>query len=124
MEWIESLVLGAVQGLTEFLPVSSDGHLTIVHFALAKWTGRQRTGAENLFFDVMLHLGTLAAIAVHYRAVARTGARGLLGSEAVPPAYRRDAVIRVGLLAVVATLPLIPYAYFKDRLAATFGSTT
>ena len=34
MEWLESLVLGVVQGLTEFLPVSSDGHLTITQQAL------------------------------------------------------------------------------------------
>src|SRR4051812_50050903 len=110
MEWLESLVLGVVQGLTEFLPVSSDGHLTIAQFAMARWTGRQRTGAENLFFDVMLHLGTLAAIAVHYRAVARTGARGLLGPEAGPPAYRRDAGIRAGLLPAGAGPPPFPPA--------------
>src|SRR5262245_41557513 len=124
MEWLESLVLGAVQGLTEFLPVSSDGHLTITQMAFAWLTGRSRTGAENLFFDVMLHLGTLAAIAVHYRAVIRTGARGLLGSTEVPPAYRRSDVIRLGILAGVATLPLIPYAYFKRYLAMTFESMT
>src|SRR5262249_25634440 len=87
-------------------------------------TGHSRTGAENLFFDVMLHLGTLAAIAVHYRAVIRTGARGLLGSTDVPPAYRRPDVIRTGILAGVATLPLFPYAYFKRYLAMTFESMT
>ncbi|WP_406700580.1 undecaprenyl-diphosphate phosphatase [Singulisphaera sp. Ch08] len=124
MEWIESLVLGLVQGLTEFLPVSSDGHLTITQMAFAKWNGHGRPAAENLFFDVMLHLGTLTAILVHYRAVARTGVRGLLGSTEVPPPYRRNAVIRVGTLMVVATLPLLPYAYFKRYLLSTFESPT
>jgi undecaprenyl-diphosphatase len=124
MEWLESLILGLVQGLTEFLPVSSDGHLTITQMGFAKLTGHSRTGAENLFFDVMLHLGTLAAIAVHYRAVARTSLRGLLGSTEVPPPYRREAIIRVGMLMVVATLPLIPYAFFKRYLASTFESLT
>src|SRR5438105_4212829 len=108
MEWLESLILGVVQGLTEFLPVSSDGHLLITQLAFARLKGYGRTGAENLFFDVMLHLGTLAAIVLYYRPVVRTGARGLLGSTEVPPAYRRAAVVRVGLLAIVATLPLIP----------------
>lgn len=125
MEWIESLVLGAVQGLTEFLPVSSDGHLTITQAAFAWLTGSKRTGAENLFFDVMLHLGTLAAIVVYFRAVWLTGLKGLLGSEAVPPAYQRDAVVRTGWLAGVATTPLIPLALFlKKWIDKTFESTT
>src|SRR5262249_33031482 len=108
MEWLEALVLGLVQGLTEFLPVSSDGHLAITQQAFAHFTGRSRSGAENLFFDVMLHLGTLAAIVVFYRAVVRTSARGLLGSEQVPPPYRRGALVRTGVLAAIATLPLVP----------------
>ncbi len=62
MDWLESLLLGVVQGLTEFLPVSSDGHLAITQQAFARLRGSGRSGAENLFFDVMLHLGTLAAI--------------------------------------------------------------
>jgi undecaprenyl-diphosphatase len=125
MEWFESLVLGLVQGLTEFLPVSSDGHLSITQQAFARLTGKSHTGAENLFFDVMLHLGTLAAIVIYYRAVVWTGARGLLGSNEVPPAYRRSALIRTGLLAGVATLPLVPDALFlKDFLEKTFESTT
>src|SRR4051794_25489889 len=124
MEWLESLVLGLVQGLTEFLPVSSDGHLSITQQAFARLTGKGHSGAENLFFDVMLHLGTLAAIVLHYRAVALTGARGLLGSVEVPPAYRRSAVIRTGLLAVVATLPLVPDALFlKDFIEESLQST-
>lgn len=124
MQWFESLVLGLVQGLTEFLPVSSDGHLTITQMAFAKLTGHSRSGAENLFFDVMLHLGTLAAIALHYRAVARTSVHGLLGSTEVAPAYRRNAIVRTVVLMAVATLPLIPYAFFKHYLAATFESLT
>ena len=59
MDWLESLLLGVVQGLTEFLPVSSDGHLAITQQAFARLRGSGRSGAENLFFDVMLHLGTL-----------------------------------------------------------------
>jgi undecaprenyl-diphosphatase len=124
MEWVEALVLGLVQGVTEFLPISSDGHLAITEQAFARLSGQRRSPAENLFFFVMLHLGTLAAIVVHYRAVVRTGARGLLGSNEVPPAYRRGPVIRVGLLAALATLPLIPYAFFKHYLELAFGSET
>jgi undecaprenyl-diphosphatase len=124
MEWVEAIVLGIVQGLTEFLPVSSDGHLAITQQAFGWLTGHSRTGAENLFFDVMLHLGTLAAIVIYYRAVVATGVRGLLGSTAVPPTYRRGAVVRTGLLAAIATLPLVPDALFlKDLLEKAFEST-
>lgn len=112
MEWFESLVLGAVQGLTEFLPISSDGHLAVTQKAFAWWTGRGHTAAEDLFFDVMLHLGTLAAILVYFRAVGVTGFRGLLGATDVPPAYRRPALIRTVLLAGLATTPLIPLKLF------------
>ncbi len=124
MDWLESLLLGVVQGLTEFLPVSSDGHLAITQQAFARLRGSGRSGAENLFFDVMLHLGTLTAILVHYGAVAKTSARGLTGSTEVPPAYRRNALIRVGALAVVATLPLVPVALFlKKWIDQAFQST-
>ena len=125
MPWIESLVLGAVQGVTEFLPVSSDGHLNITQEAFALLTGKARSVKEDLFFDVMLHLGTLAAIVVYFRAVWITGAKGLLGSAEVAPAYRRDAVIRTGLLAVVATSPLIPLKlFFMKWIESTFESLT
>ena len=67
MDWLESLVLGAVQGVTEFLPVSSDGHLTITAKLFACSPACSARPQENVFFDVMLHLGTLLAILVHYR---------------------------------------------------------
>src|SRR3954451_10486963 len=125
MEWLESLILGAVQGVTEFLPVSSDGHLAITQQAFAWLTGRSRSGQENLFFDIMLHVGTLAAIIVHYRAVILEGVRGfLLGANDVRPGFDRASVFRVGLLAAVATSPLVPFAlFFKKRLEEMFQSS-
>jgi undecaprenyl-diphosphatase len=125
MDWFEALVLGVVQGITEFLPVSSDGHLTITQMAFAWLTGQSRSGQENLFFDIMLHVGTLAAILVYYRAAIWQGARGfLLGAEDVPPGFDRQSVLRVGLLAAVATSPLVPFAlFFKKRLEEMFQSS-
>jgi undecaprenyl-diphosphatase len=125
MEWLESLVLGVVQGITEFLPVSSDGHLLVTQNLFAWWTGLAHTGKENLFFDVILHLGTTAAILAHYRAVIADGCRGLLGADDVPRAFRRPEVVRVGLLAAVATSPLIPLAlFFKKMIERTFEGVT
>lgn len=116
MEWLESLVLGVVQGVTEFLPVSSDGHLVLTQNLFAWWTGVTKTGKENLFFDVILHLGTTAAILVHYRGAIAEGTRGLAGADDVAPGFRRTELVRVGLLAAVATSPLIPLALFLKKL--------
>ena len=116
MEWLEALVLGAVQGITEFLPISSDGHLLVTQAIFAWLTGSAKSGEENLFFDVMLHLGTLTAILVYYRAVVKTAFKGLLGSVEVSPAYQRPALIRTGMLALVATSPLVPLALFFMKI--------
>ena len=61
MTIIEAIIQGVVQGLTEFLPVSSSGHLTITQHVL----GINLEG-NNLFFNVMLHIGTLVAVIVFY----------------------------------------------------------
>lgn len=61
MTIIEAIIQGVVQGLTEFLPVSSSGHLTITQHVL----GVDLEGG-SLFFNVMLHIGTLAAVIAFY----------------------------------------------------------
>jgi undecaprenyl-diphosphatase len=55
---IQALILGIVQGATEFLPISSSGHLVLVPWIL-DWHG---VGESNMAFDVLVHLGTLAAV--------------------------------------------------------------
>ena len=60
MTFLEAILLGILQGLTEFLPVSSSGHLVLAQ----QFLGLQE---PLVFFDVMLHVGTLAAVLVVYR---------------------------------------------------------
>ncbi|PMC35276.1 undecaprenyl-diphosphatase [Bacillus sp. UMB0899] len=62
MDWIQAVILGIIQGLTEFIPISSTGHL---------YLGRNFFGLEEagLFLDTMLHLGTLIALVVFYREI-------------------------------------------------------
>ncbi len=124
MEWLESLLLGIVQGVTEFLPVSSDGHLVMTQQFFGWLTGHPRSGEENLFFDVMVHLGTLVAILVHYRVVVARGVGVLArGPDASETRFTRQAVVKVLLLAVIATLPLIPLKlFFIDWIKSTFQS--
>ena len=125
MDWIESLVLGVVQGVTEFLPISSDGHLAMTQHAFDFLSGRHTSPASKIFFEVMLHIGTTLAIVLHYRGQGVAGAKGLLGSEAVAEPFRRGPVIRISLLAIVATLPLIPdKLFFLDYIEQTFDSLT
>ena len=107
MQWFEALVLGVIQGVTEFLPISSDGHLAVAQHFFASSRGMSMSGEEGLFFNVMLHLGTLAAILVYFRHVARDAALGLLGPQTDASALDRRDVIRAGVLAAVATLPAV-----------------
>ena len=59
MTILDAIIQGVVQGLTEFLPVSSSGHLTITQHILG-------VTEDNLFFSVMLHIGTLVAVIAFY----------------------------------------------------------
>lgn len=60
MEWFDALILGIVQGLAEYLPISSSGHLEIFHDLL----GLDISGAESLEFDVTLHVATVLSTIV------------------------------------------------------------
>jgi undecaprenyl-diphosphatase len=61
--WISAILLGIVQGLTEFLPVSSSGHIEIVNFIL----GNDKVGSENLLMTVTLHFATALATVYVFR---------------------------------------------------------
>jgi len=74
MELVDIIILSLVQGLTEFLPVSSSGHLLIVRH----WWGIGDTAGNA--FDAWLHLGTLLAVFVYFRSTWWEMLRGVLGS--------------------------------------------
>ena len=66
-EYIEALLLGVVQGIAEFLPISSSGHLVILSELLQRVTGREVDPHSSLQMNVALHFGTLLSILVVYR---------------------------------------------------------
>jgi undecaprenyl-diphosphatase len=102
------MVLGLVQGLTEFLPVSSDGHLVLA----GRLTGAVAPGVA---YEVLLHLATLAAVMVVYGRQLGAMAVGVLR-------WRHEDVRYVALLAV-ATVPAVIVALaFGDLLERTFDS--
>ena len=109
MDPIEAIVLGLVQGLTEFFPVSSSGHLAMLQ---ALFGGRD---AGGLLFEVGVHVATLVAIAFFYRARILELTVGLLGRDAETLEY-------VGKLAV-ATLPAVVIGLgAKDFIEAQFSN--
>ena len=111
MTLFSSVLLGVIQGVTEFLPVSSSGHLAIAEHLL------NISGASEVppFFDVLLHLGTLFAVFIAYWADIRDmileffhGVGDLVHGTTpsrVPPARRMILLIIAGTLPLFAVLP-------------------
>lgn len=119
MSYLTAVLLGLVQGVAEFLPISSSGHLAIAEQLL------NLQGASNVpeFFDVLLHLGTLVAVFIAYwddirdMIVELFAGIGDLAHHStpnpVPPARR------LILLIIVGTLPLfvmVPFRHFFSSL--------
>ena len=110
MNLFTSLLLGIIQGLAEFLPISSSGHLALAQHLLGINT------EVPAFFDVLLHLGTLLAVLVAYWGdvveIVREFFRGVgdvvhgTTPTPVPPARRMILLIIVGTLPLFAILPI------------------
>lgn len=98
----QALVLGVVQGLTELLPISSSGHLTLVPWA-ADWTYLEQNDRFHQTFDVALHLGTLVAVGAYFWSDIVRLVRAWLGSVGRRRIETPDE--RVAWFVVVATIP-------------------
>jgi undecaprenyl-diphosphatase len=79
MNPLAALVLGIVEGLTEYLPVSSTGHLILAGAALAHVSGERPEGAES--FDIVIQLGAVLAVVVHYRELLSRHVAGIVRRE-------------------------------------------
>ena len=116
MSFWNAVLLGLIQGITEFLPISSSGHLSILNNLFGLST------AENghLFFDVLLHLGTLVSIAVVYWKDIVQMFYEVFGFVGVGPAAgerkSRYPAARLFVMIVLATLPLALILPIKDDL--------
>ena len=117
MTWFQGLFLGIVQGLTEFLPVSSSGHLTILYYLLNIDEG-------GLGFSVMLHFATLLSVCICYRktlwellkhpfqkytlyliiGMVPAGLAGLLLNDVFEPVFQSVWVAAIALLVTAALL--------------------
>jgi undecaprenyl-diphosphatase len=113
---LQALVMGIVQGLTEFLPVSSSGHLIVVPFLL----GWDDPFLNSLAFSVMLHLGTLVALLAYFREDwMRLVPAGLAAVR--DRSFRSDPDRRLAGLLAATTIPAaIVGVVFNDLIADQF----
>ena len=111
MSWLEALILGIVQGLTEFLPVSSSGHLEIGQALLGT------SGEDNLTFAVIVHAATvLSTLVVLWREVAQ-----LFTGTFTTPKWNEEKNYVAKIL--VSMIPVfIVGMFFKDQVEALFGN--
>jgi undecaprenyl-diphosphatase len=116
LEILQSIFLGIIQGLTEFLPVSSSAHLS----ALPKILGINSPLLNSLAFDVVLHAGTLCAVAFFFwkKILALVSAffKGLISGKA-----RKAADFKLSIYIIIATVPAVLAAlFFQDAIEGAF----
>lgn len=109
-----ALLLGLIQGITEFLPVSSSGHLAIFQ----NFFGMKNVDTDYILFDVLLHFSTLIAVVIFFWRDIKSMCIEFFklfnpksyNAIKIPPARR------LLLLVIVATLPLIAFVFFADTV--------
>jgi undecaprenyl-diphosphatase len=123
MSLLQAVFLGIVQGLTEFLPISSSGHLALFQnlFGVTK---------TSVFFDVAVHFGTLLATVVVLRQEVYSLVKGMLsffsqtvGTQQTPPGEDERTMARLGGLIVIGLVPIALIGFFlKDTIIVFFNS--
>ena len=120
-----SLFLGLIQGIAEFLPISSSGHLAIFQNLF----NLNYTEEGNLLFEVMLHLGTFVSICVVYRTEIKSMItegieflRRRSDSDSDEPVVLKPSG-RTLLFVLVATLPMVIGLFFRGSIASLFSVT-
>ena len=105
MNFVESIVLGVIQGLTEFLPISSSGHLVISQYLFG-------LKEPHLSFDIAVHLGTLAAVIIYFWQDIRSLVITLLNFPSLYSKYKRGQLtplekqdMKLLLLIIIGSIP-------------------
>lgn len=122
MTYWTAIILGLVQGIAEFLPISSSGHLAILQNFL-----HLGSADEHLLFDVLLHLGTLAAVILAFwRDVSGLVREGLcmvhlkkLRRGQKPDRLKRRTIWFI----ILGTLPLFAVIFIKDAVESLYSNT-
>jgi undecaprenyl-diphosphatase len=121
VNYAQALLLGAIQGITEFLPVSSSGHLVLARTLLG-------VTLPGITFEIMVHLGTLLAVIIFFRGDIWRIIAALFGEVFGGSSRRRKGVwknseSRLALLVFVGTIPATIVALLlRQRIEKAFGS--
>ena len=122
MTYLSAIFLGLIQGLAEFLPISSSGHLAFFQEVVAVLDA----GEESLFFDVLLHLGTLVAVFVAYWAEIKALILEfftMVGVRKLPQGQKPDRLSRRMILFIIlGTLPLFAVLPVKDFVEGLYSN--
>lgn len=108
MGWFEAIILGIVQGLTEFLPISSSAHIRVV----GEWIGASDPGAT---FTAITQIGTESAVVIYFwRDIVRIIKQWVLSLRGKVP--RNDPDARMGWLIIVGSVPIVVLGFFLQSL--------
>ena len=117
MDILQSFLLGIIQGLTEFLPISSSGHLVL---------GKQILGVEvetGITFEVVVHFGTLCSILVYYRKIIWELIISGLSFLRAPSEKKEDPNVKLIGFILISMIPAMIVGFtLKDQVESIFSS--
>jgi undecaprenyl-diphosphatase len=118
MTILQAFILGIVQGITEFLPISSSGHLVLTPYLL-NW---QIPEEQVFIFDVLVQIGSLVAVIAYFRQDLWSIIAVTFSSLGKPDALKKQEV-RMGLYLILASIPAVLFGLaFKDMVESAFSS--
>jgi undecaprenyl-diphosphatase len=119
MPLLHILILAIVQGLTEFLPISSSGHLVFTHHLLG-----HEDGAKNLILDIAVHTGTLAAVILYFQKDLRSLACLIFSKKKTSGGEGEDVNRDLFFHIIVSSLPVIIFGFLFHIYEPDFLRTT
>ncbi len=124
MTYASAVFLGFIQGVAEFLPISSSGHLSLLQYFM----GLTDIEHDHLFFDILLHFGTLVSVCIAYRAdIAEMifeffrGIQALFSRQEGRPPYAPPAR-RLVMMLILGTLPLLIIVPLKGQMEKLYSN--
>ena len=124
MSVLWAVFYGIIQGFTEFLPISSSGHLAILQGVF----GSSASGTDYFTFDVLLHMATLFSVCIIYRKDIAALIPAFFGviAKLIKGSFKFQAFSsdeKLAVLVFIATLPLVPAVFIEDKLELLYEST-